>query len=208
MKGKGKFITVEGCDGVGKSTQVRLLKERLEREGIDAVFTREPGGTVISEKIRQIILDAQHSEMDDVTELFLYEASRRQHTAQMIARAIDNGKIVICDRFIDSTLAYQGYGRGLDVEMIKTLNKWATAGVTIDLTLFLDVRSEEGFRRKGGASSGDRLESQPQGFYERVYEGFLSVAAEEERFVCIDASGNKFATHEKLYSCLKERGIF
>lgn len=204
---KGRFVTVEGCDGVGKSTQVRMLRERLEREGVDAVFTREPGGTPLAEKIRQIILDARNSEMDDVTELFLYEASRRQHVAEKIEPCLNAGKLVVCDRFVDSTLAYQGYGRGLDVEMIKELNRRAMGNVTIDATLFLDVNAGEGFRRKGGAKAGDRLESQKSDFYERVYEGFCRVAAEEKRFVRIDATGNKYETHEKLYGYLRDNGF-
>lgn len=203
----GKFVTVEGCDGVGKSTQVRLLRERLSKEGVDAVFTREPGGTDIAEKIRAVILDADNSDMDALTELFLYEASRCQHTNQVIKSALDAGKLVICDRYIDSTLAYQGYGRGLDVDMIKTLNRWAMGGVEIDLTLFLDVNSADGFSRKGGASDGDRMEREKSDFYERVYNGFIAVANEEKRFVRVDASGTKYETHEKLYAELKSRGM-
>ncbi len=202
----GKFVTVEGCDGVGKSTQVRLLKERLEREGIDAVFTREPGGTPIAEKIRGIILDSDNSEMDGLTELFLYEASRRQHTKEIIEPALSKGKLVICDRYIDSTLAYQGYGRGLNVDMIRKLNEWAMGDVKIDLTLFLNVSSEEGFSRKGGASREDRLEKEKSEFYERIYDGFLRIAEKEKRFKKIDASGDKFSTHEKLYAYLKDNG--
>lgn len=203
----GKFVTIEGCDGVGKSTQVRLLKERFERDGISAVFTREPGGTVIAEKIRKIILENEVEEMDAMTELLLYEASRRQHTARVIEPALEEGKLVICDRYVDSTLAYQGYGRGLDIETIKRLNAVARGSVNIDLTLFLDVTSSEGFKRKGGRASGDRLESESGAFYERVYEGFAFIADEEKRVVRVDASGTKFETHEKLYASLKQRGF-
>lgn len=203
----GKFVTIEGCDGVGKSTQVRLLSERLKREGAEAVFTREPGGTPISEKIRGIILDSANEEMDAVTELLLYEAARRQHTAQLIKDALSQGKLVVCDRFADSTLAYQGYGRGLDIESIKRLNALALGDVKIDLTLFLDVPPKEGFSRKGGAKDGDRLESENAAFYERVYGGFIEIAkSEPTRFIRIDASGDKFSTHEKLYGCLVSRG--
>ncbi|MCI9031664.1 MAG: dTMP kinase [Clostridia bacterium] len=202
----GKFVTIEGCDGVGKSTQVRLLRERFEREGIRAVFTREPGGTVIAEKIRKIILEKETEEMDAMTELLLYEASRRQHTARVIEPALESGKLVICDRYVDSTLAYQGYGRGLDIETIKRLNAVARGHINIDLTLFLDVTSSEGFRRKGGRASGDRLESESGAFYERVYAGFSAIADDEKRVVRVDASGTKFETHEKLYACLDSRG--
>lgn len=202
----GKFVTIEGCDGVGKSTQVRLLRERFEREGIEAVFTREPGGTGISEKIRGIILDAKNAEMDSLTELFLYEASRRQHTKEIIEPALKEGKLVICDRYIDSTLAYQGYGRGLDVAMIEKLNEWAMGGVKIDLTLFLNVSAKDGFSRKGGASGDDRLEGEKADFYERIYDGFVAIAERESRFKKIDASGDKYSTHEKLYAYLKDNG--
>lgn len=202
----GKFVTIEGCDGVGKSTQVRLLRERLGREGIDAVFTREPGGTVIAEKVRKVILEKEPEDMDPMTELFLYEASRRQHTAVVIDSALKKGKLVICDRYIDSTLAYQGYGRGLDIETIKRLNRIAMGDTKIDLTLFLDVKPSEGFKRKGGASSGDRLESEKADFYEHVYDGFSAIADSEKRVVRIDASGDKYSTHEKIYNYLKENG--
>lgn len=203
----GKFVTIEGCDGVGKSTQVRLLSERLKKEGKAAVFTREPGGTPISEKIREVILDSANEEMDGITELFLYEAARRQHTVQLIKDALSQGKLVICDRFIDSTLAYQGYGRGLDIDSIKRLNALALGDVKIDLTLFLDVPPKEGFSRKGGAKDGDRLESEDASFYERVYGGFVAIAeSEPTRFLRIDASGDKFSTHEKLYDCLVRHG--
>lgn len=202
---KGKFVTVEGCDGVGKSTQVRFLRERFEREGIEAVFTREPGGTVIAEKIRRIILENEQELMDPMTELLLYEASRRQHTATVIRTAIDEGKLVICDRYCDSTLAYQGYGRELPIDTIKSLNRIAMGDTEIDLTLFLDVAPSDGFSRKGGKSKGDRLESEDGAFYERVYSGFSAIADSEKRFVRVDASGDKFSTHEKLYRCLKER---
>lgn len=202
----GKFVTIEGCDGVGKSTQVRLLKERFEREGIDAFFTREPGGTTIAERIREIILEKYAEKMDPLTELLLYEACRRQHTAIAIEKQLKDGKLVICDRYVDSTLAYQGYGRGIDVEIIKKLNDVARGNVRIDLTLFLDVSSAEGFRRKGGRSDTDRLESEAESFYERVYEGFSAIANTEPRFVRIDASGNKYSTHEKIYGYLKNGG--
>jgi dTMP kinase len=205
----GKFITVEGCEGVGKSTQTRFLREYCENNGIDAYFTREPGGTPIAEKIRRVILDGSNKGMDAFCELLLYEASRRQHTRELILPLLEQGKTVFCDRYIDSTLAYQGYARGLEENKIRTLNKWAARGARIYLTLFLNADPATGFARKGGADKNDRLESEGAEFHKKVYGGFLRIAAgEPRRIVKIDASGSKYETHDKIIALLKERGIF
>lgn len=205
---RGKFITIEGCEGVGKSTQLRFLREYCEQNGIDAVFTREPGGTAIAEKIRAIILDAENMGMDYLTELLLYTAARRQHTAERIEKALQNGQTVFCDRYCDSTAAYQGYARGLDLKLIEKLNKIAMGDTKIDLTIFIDVNPTEGFRRKGGASRSDRLELEEADFHQRVYKGFQQIAQKEsERVVCIQANGTKFETHEKIVVLLKARGV-
>lgn len=205
---KGKFVTLEGCEGVGKSTQLRLLQEYLERRGIDAVFTREPGGTAISEQIRAVILDKNNSEMDAVTELLLYEAARRQHTTQFIARRLEEGKLVVCDRYADSSVAYQGYARGIGADVVKKLNALATAGVKTDVTLFLDLAPEQAFCRKGGRDEQDRLENEKIEFHKKVYAGFLSIAQEErERFVRIDASGDKMQTHARIIRVLADKGV-
>lgn len=205
----GKFITVEGCEGVGKSTQIRFLKEYCEKYGIDAVFTREPGGTDIAEKIRGVILDADNKGMDPLTELFLYAAARRQHTRELIIPALKAGKTVFCDRYNDSTLSYQGYARGLDKNMISVLNGWASDGAKIDLTVFIDVDPSEGFRRKGGADENDRLEREGMEFHEKVYRGFKDIAEKEKgRVVCVKADGTKFETHAKIVALLKEKKIF
>lgn len=199
---QGKLITVEGCEGVGKTTQIRLLKERFEREGVEAVFTREPGGAPVAEKIRGLLLDPECN-MDSVTELLLYAAARREHAAHKIFPALERGVIVICDRFTDSTRAYQGYARGVDLEMIDRVNAYATAGVKPDLTLFLDADPAEGFSRKGGADSSDRMERENAEFHNKVYRGFKEIARlEPERFIAVDASGTKYETHEKLYGIL------
>lgn len=204
----GKFVTIEGCEGVGKSTQVRKLKEYLSSRGIEAVFTREPGGTPVSEQIREVILNPENKDMDDVTELLLYVAARRQHTQRFIKPELEKGNIVFCDRFVDSTTAYQGYARGLGAEKVESLNALAVGDVKIDLTIFLDFPPEKAFDRKGGRDTGDRLENEKMEFHKRVYEGFCAIAAKEpERVVRLDASGSKEQTHEKIIKTLIERGI-
>lgn len=204
----GKFVTFEGCEGVGKSTQVKKLKEYLASRGINAVFTREPGGTPISEQIRTIILDPENKSMDDVTELMLYAAARRQHTQEFIKPRLENGETVICDRYIDSTTAYQGYARGLGSETVENLNALAVGDVNINLTIFLDLPPERAFDRKGGRDEGDRLENEKMEFHKRVYDGFCKIAEKYPgRVVRVDASGSKQQTHEKIIKTLIERGI-
>ena len=204
----GKFVTFEGCEGVGKSTQVKKLKEYLVSRGINAVFTREPGGTPISEQIRTIILDPENKSMDDVTELMLYAAARRQHTQEFIKPRLENGETVICDRYIDSTTAYQGYARGLGSETVENLNALAVGDVNIDLRIFLDLSPERAFDRKGGRDEGDRLENEKMEFHKRVYDGFCKIAEKYPlRVVRVDASGSKQQTHEKIIKTLIERGI-
>lgn len=204
----GKFVTIEGCEGVGKSTQVRKLKEYLSLRGIKAVFTREPGGTPVSEQIRGVILNPENKDMDDVTELLLYVAARRQHTQRFIKPELESGNIVFCDRYVDSTTAYQGYARGLGAEEVERLNALAVGDVKIDLTIFLDFPPEKAFARKGGRDTGDRLENEKMEFHKRVYEGFCKIAEKEPcRVVRLDASGAKEQTHEKIVKLLIERGI-
>lgn len=204
----GKFVTIEGCEGVGKSTQVRKLKEYLSLRGIEAVFTREPGGTPVSEQIRGVILNPENKDMDDVTELLLYVAARRQHTQRFIKPELESGNIVFCDRYVDSTTAYQGYARGLGAEEVERLNALAVGDVKIDLTIFLDFPPEKAFARKGGRDTGDRLENEKMEFHKRVYEGFCKIAEKEPcRVVRLDASGAKEQTHEKIVKLLIERGI-
>ena len=205
---QGKFITIEGCEGVGKSTQLKFLREYFEKEGVDAVFTREPGGTELAEKIRKVILDADNKEMTDITELLLYAAARRQHTEELIIPAIKAGKVVVCDRYADSTTAYQGYARGIDKEIIRSLNETAMAGVKIDVTLFLDLSPEKGFARKGGADKKDRLENEKLSFHNKVYEGYCAIAdADPDRVKRIDASLAADEVFESVKQVLKEIGI-
>ncbi len=203
-----QFITFEGCEGVGKSTQIRLLSEELSAKGIPFVVTREPGGSRIAESIRKIILDAGNSEMSDLCELFLYLAARAQHLKDIVRPALDQGKLVICDRYIDSTFAYQGFGKGLDADMVEAVNAAAIGGLVPDLTIFLDLPPESAFSRKGGPDRGDRLELLEQSFHERVYEGYQEIVRRgPERFVRIDAGGSKQETHAKIVSLMREKNI-
>ncbi len=202
------FITFEGCEGVGKSTQIRLLAEELGRRKVPCVVTREPGGSRIAESIRRIILDAGNSEMDDLCELFLYLAARAQHLKDIVRPALAEGKVVICDRYIDSTFAYQGYGKGLDANMVEALNRAAIGDLIPDLTIFLDLPPERAFMRKGGPDREDRLELMAQSFHEKVYAGYLEISRRApERFVRVDARGSKQETHAKVLELMQKYGI-
>ena len=204
---KGKFVTIEGCEGVGKSTLINSLKEYCKTNGVDAVFTREPGGTPVAEKIRAVILDADNKEMTDTAELLLYAAARAQHTEEKIIPAIEQGKIVFCDRYSDSTIAYQGYARGLDIELCHKLCAIGECGVNIDATIFLNLSPELGFKRKGGADKGDRLEQQTLDFHKRVYAGFVDLSQKNARYIDIDASKSAFEVFNSVIDALKNRGI-
>ncbi len=175
---KGKFITVEGTDGSGKSTQLKLLMDYLGTKNCDVVFTREPGGTEISEKIRDVILDINNKEMTDMTEALLYAAARAQHVQQKIIPAINEGKVVICDRFVDSSIAYQGAARGLGTDNIMQINSFALNGITPDLTLFFDLPPEKGILRKKNEKELDRLESEKLDFHVNVYEGYKKLCSQ------------------------------
>ena len=183
------FISFEGLEGSGKSTQVGLLGSKLKEEGYEIVVTREPGGTRIGELIREITHGRDNVDLTGVTEAYLMAASRAQHVREIIKPALDAGKIVVCDRFLDSSLAYQGYGRELGEEIIWQLNTLAIEEVLPDLTFFLDVSPEVGFERRNGAKKIDRLDLQQKDFYERVYEGYKQLAEKyKERFVTIDGT--------------------
>ena len=192
---KGFFITVEGIEGSGKSTQIKLLARYLETGGRAVTLTREPGGTPIGDEVRKILLDPVHTALDPKAELLLYAASRAQHIREIILPALEAGRIVLCDRFSDATLAYQGYGRGLDRELIRSLDHVATGGLRPDLTLLLDIETANGLSRARGRNSSSgldaeaRFENEALSFHERVRKGYLLLAKEEpERFQVIDAS--------------------
>lgn len=180
---KGKFITFEGSEGSGKSTQSRMLYLFLKRIGYPVVYLREPGGTEISEKIRKILLDKRNKSMSAKAETLLYMAARSQLVREIILPQLKLGKIVICDRFLDSTLAYQGYGLGVDIKIIKFIGRFATAGIKPDLTLFLDLAVEKGLSCR--RMSKDRIEERALGYHRRVRYGYLSLAKQQPRRVKI-----------------------
>lgn len=173
---RGLFITLEGIEGCGKSTQARLLGEHLRSQGYVTVETREPGGTPLAEKIRAVMLDRADEPVAPETEAFLVLAARRQHIAQVIEPALARGAIVLCDRFSDSTLAYQGYARGLNVSMLERLNRLATQAVTPDLTLVFDVPVATGLARRRSAAETNRLDRESLRFHQKVRAGFLDLA--------------------------------
>jgi len=205
---KGKFITFEGCEGVGKSTQVKLLVKYLEVTHQDCLFIREPGGTQISEKIRSIILDKNNDKMSDECETLLYCAARAQLVNEVIRPALEAGRLVICDRFMDSTFAYQGVARGLGADYVENLNKAAIKDVIPDLTIFLDLKPEEAFKRKGGADKEDRMEMAGNEFHNRVYEGYkLAQERHPERIVSIEVPGTKYQTQDSIRNYLREHNF-
>lgn len=196
---RGKFITIEGTDGSGKSTQIELLMDYLRKKGADVIFTREPGGTQISEKIREIILDVDNSEMTGITEALLYAAARSQHVEEKIIPAIEAGKIIVCDRFVDSSIAYQGAARGLGVEKIMGINEAALHGIMPDMTLFFDLSPEKGILRKKNERALDRLEKEKMDFHEKVYEGYKNLCKKyPERIKPIDADRSIDEVHSEV----------
>jgi dTMP kinase len=187
---RGLFITFEGGEGSGKSTQLARLARRLEAAGVPVRVLREPGGTAVGEMVRGVLLDPEHVGLTPAAELMLYEASRAQLVAEVIEPALESGEIVLCDRFYDSTTAYQGFGRGLDREQIRLLNAAATGGLAPDRTLVLDVDPVLGIER-ATRYGADRLEAEGIAFHQRVRDGFATLAAEEpERVRIVDASGD------------------
>jgi len=201
------FITLEGPDGSGKTTQAQLLAEWLRQEGYDVVLTREPGGTEIGEQVRAVLHNPCNTAMDARAEILLYSASRAQHVAQLIRPALVAGKIVISDRYADSTLAYQGYGRGLDLEMLRAITAFATGGLMPDLTLCLDIAPEAGLqRRRSGQGEWNRLDAETLEFHRRVRAGYLELAGQEPtRWVIIDADRPPEDVHAQIRSVVQVR---
>jgi dTMP kinase len=201
--GHGVFITFEGIEGSGKSTQAALLKAFLEAQGLEVLVTREPGGSPIGEQIRHILLDPGNHGMVPLAELLLYEASRCQHVEAVIRPALDRGKTVICDRFFDASTAYQGYARGLGIKMVGELNLVATGGRKPDLTIVLDLPVDMGLRRLG--RSLDRIEREAVEFHERVRQGYLRIAEDEsERVKVVDAAGTVDDTFSDVRSLVEK----
>ena len=173
---KGWFITIEGCDGCGKSPQLGLFRSFMEQNNVPFIFTREPGGGRISEGIREILLNGKNAEMSDECEALLYAASRAQHIHDRIEPALKEGKVVVCDRYVDSSFAYQAHARGLGMEFVSKINHFALDKFLPDLTFFIDLSPEEAFARKHGADENDRMEQAGLAFHKKVYEGYLAVA--------------------------------
>ncbi len=203
MNKKGLFITFEGTDGSGKSTQIKLLRSWLEEKGIDALLTREPGGTDISEKIRDIILDKNNSEMSHMTEALLYAASRAQHVDQVIRPALSKGLTVISDRFIDSSIVYQGYGRKLG-ESVEVINKYAMGDCIPDVTFLLKIDPETGIKRASGGVP-DRIESEELSYHKSVYDAYLDLEKKyPERIFGIDAGRSIEIIHGEITGKIHE----
>ncbi|MBQ8941878.1 MAG: dTMP kinase [Firmicutes bacterium] len=208
----GLFISIEGTDGSGKTTQIRLLEEYFKNKGFYVVCTREPGGNMISEKIRELIIDKENTEMTAVTEALLYAAARAQHVTSDILPVLEDGGIVISDRFLDSSLVYQGFARGLGIKTVKDMNKYAVNGLEPDMTFFLRLKPEDGIKRKKNQKELDRMESENEKFHQMVYGGYMQLARRnKQRIKVIDALKSVEDIHkeiieniEKLFS---EKGI-
>lgn len=196
------FITFEGPEGGGKTTQLRLLQAQLEQQGRQVIATREPGGTAIGNAIRSILLDPHHTGMSSRAEALLFNAARAQLIDEIVQPALAAGQIVLCDRFADSTLAYQGYGRNLSLADLQTLIAYATLGVRPHLTIFLDIPAATGLQRKSQGAEWNRLEAEQLTFHQRVREGFLTlVAAEPHRWLVVDAT----QTIEQVHAAIWQR---
>ena len=204
------FITFEGIEGSGKTTQLRRLAEAWQAQGRGVVATKEPGGTPVADRIRSILLDSAHV-IDPVAETFLFAASRRQHVMELIRPAMTRGDEVLCDRFTDATLAYQGFGRLLPLDALRSLNDWATGGLKPDLTLLFDLPEEAGLtrarRRNAGATSDEgRFEAEDLRFHRRVREGYLALAiAEPGRFAVVNAEGTEEEVFGKMLETMQAR---
>lgn len=204
---KGIFITIEGPDGSGKTTIINMLAENLQKEGFEVMATREPGGIEIAEQIRQVILDRDNTAMDPRTEALLYAAARRQHLAEKVKPALDNGKIILCDRFVDSSLAYQGYARGLGIDEVYSINEFAIENMMPELTLYFDLAPELGLERinKHKGREVNRLDLENLEFHQKVREGYMILAERfTDRIVKIDASRDLETVYEDAEAKIKD----
>ncbi len=200
---KGFFIVLEGCEGVGKSTQLGYLKDYLSTLDREVVFTREPGGTPLAEKIRELILT---KDMDALTEAYLFASARIDHINNVILPALDRGAVVLCDRYIDSSFAYQAFARGLGLDRVKEINRYAVENCMPDLTVFIDMDPNNSFRvKKGNIVENDRMEKESKDFHSRVYQGFKQLAITEKRFVSIVPQEEKTATAALIRAAVEER---
>jgi dTMP kinase len=202
----GLFISLEGIEGTGKTTQAKLLSERLISNGFYVIVTQEPGGTVIGQRIREILLLPEHEEMSYIAELLLYYADRAQHLSEKIIPALNKGMIVITDRFSDSTIAYQGYGRGIDISLISSIDSIATGDIRPDITLIFDLDVEIGLGRNRDINKVDRLELETIDFHKKVREGFIEIAKKEPKRVrMINAALSIEQAHEEAWKLVSER---
>lgn len=200
----GLFVVLEGVEGAGKSTQARLLSRWLEEEGIAHTATREPGGTALGEAVRALVLDRTDLALPAEAELLLVVAARTAFVREVVAPVLERGEVVVSDRYELSTLAYQGWGRGLDLDAVRRINAFATGGVAPDLCLVLDVPVEEGVaRQRRQGKGGDRIEQEGEGFLGRVREGYLALARSEEGVRLVDATGTADAVHERVKEILR-----
>ena len=203
---KGLFITFEGCEGSGKTTVSKYLYNRLKEEGYDVIYSREPGGVDIAEQIRAVILNVNNTAMDPRTEALLYAASRRQHLAEVVLPALNDGKIVLCDRFVDSSLVYQGYARGIGMDKVWELNQFAIDDCMPDLTLYYDVDVELGLSRVRSRGALNRLDSENIEFHKSVRHAYQQIAEKyPERIVTIDSNQCLRTVEEESYRLLKNR---
>ena len=200
----GRLITLEGPDGSGKTTQIELLELYLIESGYEVVRTREPGGTEISEKIRDIILDNDNSNMSYMCEALLYAASRAQLVSEVIKPALGLGKIVICDRFVYSSMVYQGIGRGLGVERIRSINQAALDGLEADLTFMITIPYEEGLKRKKDQGTLDRLENSGNDFHKKVFEGYIDICKKYDKIEVINGNRNVDEVHKDIIKAIKK----
>jgi dTMP kinase len=209
---KGTFVTFEGIEGSGKSTQIVLLANQLMAQGRSVTLTREPGGTIIGDQVRKILLDPAHTALDHKAELLLYAAARAQHLSELIGPELAAGKIVLCDRFSDATLAYQGYGRGLDLTLIRDLDRIVTEGMRPELTILLDIAAASGLSRARGRNSRSGLEAEARfenedlAFHERVRRGYLELAKQEPgRYRVVDALPPPATIQDEIRRIVEER---
>jgi dTMP kinase len=202
----GRLIVFEGVEGSGKTSQIQLCQEWLKSLGVSVVVTREPGGTPLGLDLRRLLLEVENKKIADTTELLLYAADRSQHVEEELKPNLEKGNIILCDRYTDSTIAYQGYGRGLDINLINVLNAIATGGLESDLTLWLDVDIEVGLSRKRAHNDiADRIELEAIAFHRRVQQGYSQLQASQDKIVRIDASLNPYAVQKMIQTTLSDR---
>ncbi|MGH4052465.1 MAG: dTMP kinase [Clostridium sp.] len=201
---RGRLIALEGPDGSGKTTQIQLLEKHLTKLGYEVVTTREPGGTRVGEKIRDIILDNDNSNMNYMCEALLYASSRAQLVSEIIKPALALGKIVICDRFVYSSMVYQGVGRGIGMDAVKSINEFALDGLEVDLIFMITIPYEEGLKRKKMQKTLDRLENGGNEFHKKVFEGYLDICRKYDKIEVVDGNRSTYEIHKDIISTIKK----